>query len=343
MIEFIQHDLQNAWDLAGSQVKAKALEIALEKALFDKLLEPKPSDDIAHLMHLSVGRIQPWLDLLWSMGYLSKTDSGDYVASALAQRYLVQRAEHSCAQAVLFRLQTLQRFCGQFDALLEATEPVASTPIDMGPAWAQAAKAQIFEEQRAVTVPALRRLFDTVSALDIPNSQALHCLDLGAGAGLISIALMQRFPQATGVAFDFPETAQVAQANIHHAGLEERLAVQSGNLNHTFPMGQFDLIWCSSVLHFLDDRERVLQQIATSLNPNGLLLLLHAEHSPNASQSAQVLPFYVPMMMKGNYLPSAGEVPEWLKSVGLELIHSEDVTDFPMAPVRLHCFRKVTS
>ncbi|WP_417553070.1 class I SAM-dependent methyltransferase [Marinomonas fungiae] len=339
MTATLPHDLQPAWDVAGAQVQARALEIALQKHLFEALIEPQTVETIAKKLALTSSKTQVWLELLWSMDYLEKRDDRCFVIRPMTRRYLLVGAAQSCAQAVLFRLQTLRQFGEQFESLL-SNEATAASTSDISPAWAQAAKAQIFEEQRAVTVPALERILSRYKALEFDPNKPLHCLDLGAGAGLISITLLQHFQNATGVAFDFPATADVAKQHIAEAGLSRRLAVQSGNLNEDYPTGQFDLIWCSSVLHFMDRSQQVLQRIAASLAPKGYLLLLHAEHSSDQQQAAKVLPFYTPMMMKGNYLPQTDELSQQLKAVGLRVLQSEWLLDFPMAPVRFYLCQK---
>jgi hypothetical protein len=47
------------------------------------------------------------------------------------------------------------------------------------------------------------------------------------------------------------------------------------------------------------------------------------------------------MVMKGNYLPRQGEIPEMLNRHGINLIITEEIVCFPMAPVWLHFGRKL--
>lgn len=334
------HELQGFWDLAGSQVKMKALEIALSKSLFDELLEPCSIEKIAQKLTMSSTNIKVWLDLLWSMSCVDKVNDDEYVASALAKRYMTSCSLLDCSQSLQFRFQTLRHFTEQFEALLHVSENREILPSAMGPLWASAAKAQIFQEQRAVTVPALQRIFNRVLAVDIAEKEALHFLDLGGGPGLVALSLARRFPNSTGVLFDFPETAKVAYDNIVAEGVEHRIEVQLGDLNQQSPNGQFDLIWCSSVLHFLDDATSAIKRISALLKPNGILLILHAEQTAEKKQCEGVLPFYSPMVMKGSYLPKQGEIAALLQQNGLDVLQSEEITDFPMAPVWLHCGRK---
>ncbi|WZB75498.1 hypothetical protein WJ972_03635 [Achromobacter insuavis] len=66
---------------------------------------------------------------------------------------------------------------------------------------------QIGQEQRALAVAAAREAVACVPGADA----ARRILDLGGGPGLIGIALVQDRPHASGVVFDWPETAAVAR------------------------------------------------------------------------------------------------------------------------------------
>ena len=355
------HKLQPFWDLAGGQVKIKALEIALSKSLFDLLLSRSNAEGVAHHESfdspLNVKNTEVWLDLLWSMGCLEKfleETSGEvlYSTSEMAKNYFVPNSSLDCSQAVAFRLNTLQTFTSGFEKLLHAPERVpkkennAESALNMAVAWADAAKAQIFQEQRAVTVPMLNKIMDYLMAsgdgvfLAEQRFKQMHFLDLGGGPGLSALALAKRFPEATGVVFDFPETAKVANDNILAAGLQNRVSIQSGDLNTAQPEGAFDLIWCSSVLHFLDSADEAIARISTLLKPNGILLILHAEQTPEKDHCERVLPFYLFMVMKGNYLPKQGEISKILNQNSISVIASKQVACSPMAPVWLHVGRK---
>ena len=66
-----------------------------------------------------------------------------------------------------------------------------------------------------------------------------------------------------GCVFDWPETVAVAAANIAHAQLSHRLEILGGD---------YDLIWCSSVLHFVPDMTAALRKIHAALTPGGVFV-----------------------------------------------------------------------
>jgi SAM-dependent methyltransferase len=208
-----------------------------------------------------------------------------------------------------------------------------------GAGWATAARAQIGQEQRAITVAA---------ALDIlarfPQAQqAQHLLDLGGGPGWVAIELARRFPNLTGVVFDWPETAAVAHENIISAGLAERLCSRGGDLVKD-PLGQdFDLVWCSSVLHFVPDIDAVLTKVFAAMAPGGRFVCVHAELPTDASEAAQVMPYYLPMRMLGRHVLCEGGTASALKAAGFVVEDCFLSHQFPMAPVQVVMARKPMS
>lgn len=334
------HDLQPFWTLAAAPMQTRALEQALKLGLFERLQPPASAAAVAAQLQLDPTATSVWLDLLWSMELLSRQSAFDapatprYAASPLALRHFVAGSAQNCAQAWLYRAQFLERFAGQWETLLRQGFDPQGAAAPQG-SWAQAARVQIGQEQRVVTVPAVLRLIDTLA---LPATGRL--LDLGGGPGHVGIALAQRLPGWQGVLCDQPETAEVAQENILAAGLAGRLQALGCDLNTDSIGGGYDLIWCSAVLHFMRDPQALVQKACAALNPGGLLLLAHAEQVDDPAVAARVLPFYGTLAVRGNHLPRPGGIARMMAEAGLIDIQSLGRVDFPMAPVWVHVGRR---
>lgn len=339
------HPLQPFWNAAVAPIQVQAVEQAIEYRLFTLLNEPTSADDVARQLGLNPTATAVWLDLLWSLELLvrqfplTSPSLPEYAVSPLAARFFVGASPDNCAQAWLYRARFLSRFAAQWGTLLrEGFDPTGATRgVAPNGSWAQAAREQIGQEQRGITVPAVLRFLKTLP----PFPATGRFLDLGGGPGHVGIALSQYLPAWHGAICDQSETAAVAHDNIQQAGLSDRLEALGRDLNTDEIGSGYDLIWCSSVLHFLQDPQGAVCKMWDALNPGGLLLLAHAELVDDVELAARVMPFYGTVTMRGNMLPRPGEIARMMVVAGFTDIRSLSRIDFPMAPVWLHQGRKV--
>ncbi|WP_437880015.1 methyltransferase domain-containing protein [Pseudomonas sp. LRF_L74] len=323
------HPLQPFWNLAAAPVQTQALNLALDRGLFEALQQPASATQIAERLGLHAGGTAVWLDLLWSMDLLERDqrEVPHYRISDLSVRFFIEGAVDNCAQAWQYRARVLGAFATQMDNLL-VDGPSGEQPPG---GWVQAAQVQISQEQQAVSVPAVLRLLERW-----PLAERGRFLDLGGGPGHIAIALARRLPGWTGTLGELLATAEVARHNIEQAGLGERLDVQGCDLDRDELAAGYDLIWCSSVLHFVHDAQGALEKMFAALNPGGRLIIAHAEIAADADLAAQVLPFYTAMRMRGKYVPRPGEIAQAMQRAGFVEVTSPGRAAFPMAPVWLH-------
>ncbi|HBR97163.1 MAG TPA: hypothetical protein DD979_07270, partial [Gammaproteobacteria bacterium] len=192
--------------------------------------------------------------------------------------------------------------------------------------------------QRAITVAAAMATLDAVPHLDT----VAHFADLGGGAGNIAMALAERWPQAQGEIVELTEPAEVARQHIADAGLSDRLRARTGKLAEGAPARGYDLIWCSSVLHFVPDLDACLADIYRALAPGGVFVSAHAEW-PEATVSAQshrVMSYYLPLRLRDCYVSGPGELLNRLKVAGFRHVSHWEVGSFPVAPLQVHAARK---
>lgn len=339
------HPMQRYWDILSANVQATALEYALQHGILAKLQQPLTSEQLARKLMLEPQATARLLELLWSMELLDRRPQTScttpaqvqYVLSSTAHTYLLDDTEHNCSQAWLFRAKTLHQSSKTLIAALEgrlAGNHFAAVQPEQ--AWANAAREQIAQEQRTITAPAVIQLLREKIA--VPSQGRF--LDLGGGPGFISIELARQYPELTGTIFDLPATAEVADSNIRAAGLQERLCSRGGNAISDDLGGPYDMIWCSSVLHFLPDLDTALCKITAALKPEGLLICAHAEISDTAAEALRILPFYLPLMLRGHYVPHRDELPCAFRRHGLVLLDSHQLLHSPMAPIWIHTGKK---
>lgn len=333
------HPLQRYWNLTAAPIQAAALDTALELGLLERLTQPASAADVAAALALRPEQTGHLLDMLWSLDLLHRIegDPMQYLCQPEARTYFCAGQPGYCGDAWRYRRRALTHFSEQLGEQMQLDGPPIEPYVQTNAAgWAQAARVQIGQEQRAIAVDAACHAVACVPGA----AQARRILDLGGGPGLIGIALVQRWPDATGVVFDWPATAAVAQENIIEAGLAARMTVIGGDLAAD-PIGHgYDLIWCSSVLHFLPDAHAALRKMHEALAPGGQLVMVHAEVPTDARAAAHVLPYYLPMMLLGRRVTRAGELRQALMDCGFADVRGFDSHRFPLAPVHVLSARR---
>lgn len=111
------------------------------------------------------------------------------------------------------------------------------------------------------------------AACDLRSSSQL--LDIGGGSGAYTIALLRHNPRLRAVLFDFPSVVAIAASHVAEAGLDDRVALVSGNFyEDDLPPG-CDAALLSAIIHQNSPRQNVelYEKIHRALEPQGVLLI----------------------------------------------------------------------
>jgi tRNA (cmo5U34)-methyltransferase len=139
-----------------------------------------------------------------------------------------------------------------------------------------ASHAGDYDAQRRRLVPCFEPFYGTaVDLLGLRGGSVRRVLDLGAGTGLLSAAVLERHPDAELVALDG------AAAMLEHA--RERLSAWSvttvvADLREPLPAGPFDAVVSALAIHHLEDPDKraLIARVHDALRPGGVFV--NAEH-----------------------------------------------------------------
>jgi SAM-dependent methyltransferase len=100
-------------------------------------------------------------------------------------------------------------------------------------------------------------------------------VDLGAGTGTGTFALLRRFPEARVTAVDLaPDRLTRLRHRACELGLDDRVDVAAADLDQPWPdLGPADLVWTSMALHHVADPDQALTRILGLLRPGGALVV----------------------------------------------------------------------
>jgi SAM-dependent methyltransferase len=107
-------------------------------------------------------------------------------------------------------------------------------------------------------------------------------VDLGAGTGAGTFALLAHFPDAHVTAVDSSaDHLHRLREKAHEVGVSDQVEVVQADLDAAWPdLGTADLVWASASLHHVADPERALERIRRLLAPAGLLAVVELAGLP---------------------------------------------------------------
>lgn len=327
-----------------ASVGANAIASALELGVFDELGTPTCSADVAGKLGLHELMLEHLLRLLCSLGLLRSIDSrrgGEtvtlYEAEHCTRCYFMRDSPCYCGDSWLFRFSSLGQFGSQISSRVKSGPDVGTFPEGgvSDQCWATLTRTRIVQEQSAITAMAGADI-----VRNLPEVGRIgRFLDLGGGAGVVAIALAQIMPEAMGAVVELPPTAEVVRKNVDESGLSDRLSVVSGDLEQVDFGHGYDLVWCSSVLHFIRDMEAAIKRVRSALAPGGVFVSVHAEIPNSPADANPVLSYYLPLLMRGHHVGEEGELSRLFRAGGFERVDSFVNNMFPLAPVRVHVCR----
>lgn len=173
--------------------------------------------------------------------------------------------------------------------------------------------------QRADSIP--RRQEGEAALLEALPVTTRRVLDLGSGNGRLLAMVLDRLPDATGVAVDFS-----AEMLRHlHARFDDdpRADVVAHDLSTPLPdLGRFDAVVSSFAIHHVDDgrKAELYGEVASLLAPGGVFLNL--EHVASATPGLHrwfldALGVAPEEDDPSNKLASVGPQLQWLRAAGL--------------------------
>jgi ubiquinone/menaquinone biosynthesis C-methylase UbiE len=154
------------------------------------------------------------------------------------------------------------------------------------------------------------------------NGDPMHILDVGAGSGVWSLAMVRGRPQTRVTALDFPKVLKAFQAFAAQLGLSAQTATLAGDA-HTvdIPAGQFDRIIVANVLH-LEPPERaaaLLRRLAAPLVSGGEIVIVDAARGDTASSRRIFATYLLSRALRtgGGKPHSTYLIKRWLVQAGL--------------------------
>jgi predicted O-methyltransferase YrrM len=303
-------------------IPAQLLLTAIERKIFSQLTEPMSAESLAGRLQMHPQSAPPFLDALAANDLLHKRD-GCYQNTPLADAFLVE-GQPTYLGDVFANLTGYMR--PALDALTALAKEGHAAPVDSGEPSSGDRETEIYGNyQRAGRA---QQAAATISQL--PEFRGMKkMLDLGAGAGLIGLAIVAAHPTMTGVLFDRPEVVEVARRFTRAYELEDRVATVGGDYT-TDPLGDgYDLVWSSYTLNFQrGNLEPIMRKIHAALNPGGVYVSLAEGLTHERTKPATLVNSMLARSLAGRDLVfEEGEIAQAMLLAGFRSVHSRQLED----------------
>jgi predicted O-methyltransferase YrrM len=259
-------------ELLQAYIDSAALGAALELGLFWLLAErPQTSVEVAQGLEIPLGRCRYWLELLTRLGLLEREDDQYFISTAARTAILDGYSQESWAH---WALEWRERFPVVRDLALHIHEPGSVWEVQgLGtPRWFE----QITKDpQRAHRFTRLLYevhldLADELAAtLDVTGVRRL--MDLGGGSGVMSLALLDKYPGLTSLVIDIPNVCIPGREIAAERGMADRITYLAADFVRDELPGGFDMVLNCDVGAY---SEAMLLKLRAALNADGRLVVV---------------------------------------------------------------------
>lgn len=258
----------NFFALHHDAVKWELLKTSIKLSIFDHLSEPKTAKEIATVLSTHPMNTEHILNALVAIGCLSKKE-GYFRNTPAAESFLTSDKDTSIGNALLFidQWNTPVLDGGMLNLVKNGPSPTED-PAD----------ESVWEYGARVTVSYARTgraqlIANHVSSLP-EFSSFTKILDLGAGPGIIGIAVAAAHPSLKCYLLDQTAVMKVANEVIDEYGMEDRVETLCGDYMND-PLGDgYDLIMANFTLNFYKDKlDKIIAKVYQSLKPGGIFMV----------------------------------------------------------------------
>jgi tRNA A58 N-methylase Trm61 len=268
-------------DLLTAYLPSAALGAALELGLFWSLAsEPMTLHQVADRYNIPFRRCQHWLNLLTKWGLLERQNDL-YAVTLLTRTAILEKYTQETWGFLAHRelewypigadLAAQLGHPGSLWTLKGRQAPSDYERIRDNHEWAARYTRMLYERTLPQAV-----LF--AESLDMTGVSRV--MDLGGGSGVISLALLRRYPELKTVVVDFENVCVTGRELADANGLGERISFHPANLaEDELPTG-FDLVVESDVgIYTLE----LFRRVYASLNPRGRFVISQPWAEPDGT------------------------------------------------------------
>lgn len=262
----------DVFDCLSAYVASAALGTAIELGLFWLLAEqPLDASGVAQALNIPIKRCRYWLQLLDSMGLIEHIASG-YAPTTVARTAILDT--YSRDSWAFLAQEGRERFPSVCDLALHIQEPGSI-------GTAQGLTTLNYVEKMAIDPERARRFTRMLYELHQPLANHLaelldmtdvrRLMDLGGGSGVVSLALLRRYPRLTSTVVDIENVCIAGREIAQENSLADRITYHAADFVHDELPGGYDMVLHCDLGVF---GEALFRKLWAALNQGGRLVIV---------------------------------------------------------------------
>ena len=301
---------------------AKIVFAAASLDLFT-LLEPHPKNlkEICASLKLKARPTEIFLDALVSLGFLRKSNKA-YSNATRSSRFLVRGKAGYCGPVLKFQ-NLLWPAWGELEHVLRSGSPSKNLGH-----WMRMSPDFTKEYIDCMARISRQSAKEVASFLTRPEDARL--LDVGAGPGTFSLAMLERNPRLQAVLLDLPATLRITKEFIARHPARDRISLKPGNYHALrLKANSFDLILLSHMTHNEGPQfsRKVLSACFEALRPGGRIAVHDFMTDPDGTTPKFCALFAVHMTVftDEGAVYRAEQYQSWMREAGLTDLRKETI------------------
>jgi precorrin-6B methylase 2 len=258
---------------------SKTLLTAVNMNLFTQLAKgPKSGNEIKETLGLHERSLFDFLDTLVALGFLNRTgllEDAIYSNSNDTELFLDKNKPSYIGGILEMSNNRLYPFWADLEDCLKTGKPQNETKNNGAPIFEAiyADESKLREFLHAMGGVQTGNFMILANAFDFSNYNTL--CDVGGSGGNLSIHIAKNNPHMKCTSFDLPPVTPVANENITHFGLNDRVTAMSGDFFvDEFPKS--DIITMGNILHDwgTEDKLMLIEKAYNALPKGGALIVI---------------------------------------------------------------------
>jgi len=263
--------------LSQGTIISTSLSLAAELGIADLLADgPRSSEELAQVTSTHPRSLYRLLRLLCSIGVFTEIQPDSFAQTPLSEclRTGVQGSMRSWLRMIGFKIR--------YHTHAEALHSIKTGE----PAFKRVAGMEFFDYMAAhpdegeIFNQAMNNMGQVVAAAVAQSydfSGIGKIIDVGGGHGTLIAAILQKYPEMTGILFDSPHVTERARESIVSAGLAQRCEVVGGDFFKSVPAG-CDAYLMRWIIHNWDNEHAItlLRNCRKGMGESSRLLLIES-------------------------------------------------------------------